>query len=225
MIAGLFFYQKRDPVSEGQLLPEQFEIKTGQESTPDLPKDLTVPEDHGKIQETMESGELNENDKRKWTAFTEVLRLKNDNDPRIDRDLKSLSPELHQKLTEAYHRLQKEDRNGRGLVAFLIARDLKTIKDAEFLKSIYLESPCLGFQSCELAAQDDPHLSGINQTSLNYPQIAGLYQLEKRLQNFPDLLEDPEMRRQISEILREARQFPADAVQNKAKQIQNQWGL
>jgi len=225
LFAGLFFVKGRKATPEkiSQLKPSQLDFTQGnqiQEAKPVGPAVKTeIP------QKVEQVGSLAGEDQKKWKSFIEILRSKNDNDPRIDQELKDLSPEMHLKLREAYQTLPKEDRNGRGLVAFLISRDLKTVEDAEFLKTIYQESPCLGFQNCETEMQEEPHLSSINQTSLNYPQVAGLYQLERRLGSQADLLKDPEMRKQISEILREARQFPADSVQKKAEKIQKQYGL
>ena len=124
-----------------------------------------------------------------------VVKSKNDNDPRINTELKSLSPDVHQALYAKYKAFPAEDRNNRGLVVFLIARDLKSVADLDFLKKVYAESPCLSLEDCKNVGSDDAHFSGTNQTTMNYPQFAGLYQLEKQLEGRRDLLKDPVFKR------------------------------
>lgn len=226
MITGLFLLW---PSSKHQLAtepskPSHYDFTSGnhpekkslQEApNPQLPKPSKL------VAKSLISAE----DQKKWQLFQAAIESKNDNDPRIDSDLADLSPEMHENLRQAYEALAAENRNGRGLVAFLIARDLKSPEDVDFLKKIYQESPCLSFSNCATEAPPDPHLDGINQTSLNYPQLAGLYQLERKLEAQPEMLGNAEMRARLSAMLREARQFPADAVQKRAEQIQSRYGL
>ncbi len=162
---------------------------------------------------------LSVEDKKRYDVFEQILVSKNDNDPRMDSELGKLSPELHRALRDRYQTLAVENRNGRGAIAFLIARDLQSVADVDFLKSIYQESPCLGFKNCAVAEPQDPHMSGIQQTSLDYPQLAALYQLDRRLDADPTLAKNPEFRKAILDLIREARQFPSNAVQARAEQI------
>ncbi len=162
---------------------------------------------------------LSGEDKKKFETFEQILSSKNDNDPRMDSELSNLSPQMHQALRDRYQTLAAENRNGRGTVAFLIARDLQSVTDLDFLKSIYQESPCLGFRSCSVADPQDPHFSGVNQTSLEYPQLVTLYQLDRQLDADPSLAKNPEFRKALSDLVREARQFPSAAVQQKANDL------
>lgn len=228
-IAGLFLFwpnKQVDQTNPSELKPSQLDFSTSNQiQPPSYPGDQANSE-RELPKQIIESQSLPSQDQEKWQSLVEILASKNDNDPRIDSELKVLSAELHDKLRKTYHELPKEDRNGRGMMVFLIARDLKIPEDAEFLKTIYQERPCLSFENCEASSGgQDPHLSGLDQTSLNYPQIAGLYQLEKRLERDPQILQVFAIRRQLSEALREARQFPSDAVQKKAEQIQKKYNL
>ena len=116
-----------------------------------------------------------------WQELQEIITSKNDNDPRLDQDFKILSEELHYLLIQKYSEIPEEDRNQRGLIVFLISRDLKYLEDLKFLKNIFKENPCLSLNNCNVLDSTDPHHSGIEQSSLNYPQLSALYQLEKQL--------------------------------------------
>ncbi|MEZ0391170.1 MAG: hypothetical protein ACAH59_03070 [Pseudobdellovibrionaceae bacterium] len=218
LVAGLFFFGTE---KKPELKPSKIDFK---ESNRPIEKVESSPANQAPFQ-WPEDNSLNSEDQKKWDILTEILESKNDNDPRLDQELRHLSPQMHQKLRKAYDLLSLESRNERGTIAFLLARDLQTLEDAEFITEIYQEKPCLGFQDCTKEDGTDPHLEGINQTSLNYPQLAALYQLGKRLESNLELLKNPEMKKQISDLLREARQFPAAAVQKRAEDIQKQFGL
>lgn len=164
-------------------------------------------------------------DQSKWDSVQEIIDSKNDNDPRIDNELRNLSPKMHQALTEKYLELAEENRNGRGLVAFLIARDLKDENDANFLKSVFEESPCTSFEKCSSTSSHDVHQSGMEQVSLNYPQMAILYQVESKLTKDPSLLQNPDQKSYFSRVVGAAEQFPVEIVQNKAIAIKNKFGL
>jgi hypothetical protein len=223
LIAGLFYFQRstRSEQSSPRLKPSQMDFsKSNQLPAAPLQKPTTQQQ-----VELSQANPLKAEDEKKWKAFEEILNSKNDNDPRVDEELRHLSPQMHDNLRKAYSHLPPENRNGRGFIAFLIARDLKDSNDVQFLQEIYQEPPCQSLQNCAEAAAADPHFDGINATSLNYPQLASLYQLQKRLEADPSVLESPEMRNSISQTLREARQFPSSAVQNRAQQIQEKFGL
>lgn len=163
---------------------------------------------------------LSSGDQKKWKLIEELLLSKNDNDPRVDQELLNISDELKAKIESAYQSLPMENRNGRGFLAFLISRDLKTDKDIQFLKSIFEEKACLSLSDCGSSSQEDPHLDSINNVSLNYPQMAALYQLQKRIENDPSLLNQPSLRQEIDLLLREARQFPAQGIAKRVEDIE-----
>lgn len=151
----------------------------------------------------------------------EILLKKHDNDPRIDSDLKDLSPESRRALHQFYHELPAEDRNGRGLVVLLISRDPQLPEDYEFLQSIYQENPCLSLADCNQVQTQDPHLSGVNSTSLVYPQMVALYQIEKKLRGKSSM--NPVQAQQIQQVVRQAENFAVPSVQDKANEIQSRF--
>jgi hypothetical protein len=158
-------------------------------------------------------------------VFEEILKSNNDNDPRLDSVLRQLSPETRSALYERYGKLKPEDRDGRGLIVFLIARDLSYASDVEFLAKVYQEQPCLSLGDCKNTGSDDPHFSGVNETTLNYPQFAGLFQLESQLAMRPRLLQNPEFKSQLEYLLKQAESFPVPAIADKAAEIRKRFGL
>ncbi len=159
-------------------------------------------------------------EKKSWKTFQEILLSKNDNDPRLDSDLKNLSPALHQALLAKYSSLPMESRSERGLIVFLVARDLQSPDDLKFLKSIYDESPCLSLANCGTRTESDPHISGIDDTSANYPQLTALFQLDQLLTTKPGILMDPNMKDHFRAVIEQALKFPVPAIQQKAAEIQ-----
>jgi hypothetical protein len=162
---------------------------------------------------------LSEPELKKWLVFQEIMKSKNDNDPRLDRDLNELTPGLRQALRQKYSQLPPESRNERGLIAYLVARDLRTVEDLDFLKSVFEEAPCLSLENCTVRSNSEAHLSGIDQTSMNYPQLAPLYQLEKQIEKNPERFQDSKMKDHLRALLGQAKQFGVPIVRNKADEI------
>jgi hypothetical protein len=117
---------------------------------------------------------------RKLEILKKVLASKNDNDPRLDSEFKNLSPAMKERLQQYYGELPKEQLNSRGTVAFLLGREAKPGKDAQFLASIVGENPCRSLNRCEsdpVAHSADPDVS--NDLTLAYPQVVALRGLLK----------------------------------------------
>jgi hypothetical protein len=224
LLTGLFFYSSSRQKAKDALKPSDVNFTTG--NYPISAKQSVILSNQSIQAVAIAPAKvLPPEDQKKWEVFQDVVNSKNDNDPRLDRDLRVLSPEMHLNLQSAYETLPAENRNARGLIAFLIARDLKSAADLEFLRKIYQESPCLSVDNCTVASAPDPHFDGVNQTSLNYPQLAALYQLERKLEGQPDLLRNPEIKNLLTNLLRDARQFPSEAIQKRAEAIRSRYGL
>lgn len=228
LIAGLFLFARKlaAPPPAEISNPDQLDFRDSN-TLPAAPETAaeTAPEAAPAVPPAEPPSTLTAEESRAWQSFESVLASHNDNDPRLDRDLKSLTPALRAALAVRYQTIPAEERNARGLVVFLIARDLRTADGAEFLKKVYQEEPCLSLDDCSKTGQEDPHFSGANQTTMNYPQLAGLFQIEKQLSERPELLRDPAMRAEILDVLKNAENFPVPAVQNKARAIRRKYGL
>lgn len=173
------------------------------------------------IQPSTSNFELSQNDLQQWQVIEEVLISRNDNDLRVDSELKSISANLKERIKDEYHRLPMENRNGRGFLVFLIARDMKSAKDVEFMKSVFEEKPCLSLGDCGSIAEENPHLDSINNVSLNYPQMAILFQLKRKLEAEPSVADKELLRQEIEQLLREARQFPSPGIESRVSEIED----
>ncbi len=205
-------FQKNDVIS-----------KTEKSDPQNLSKESSAVEN-----ETLSSviGNLNSEDRNKWNAFENILKTKNDNDPHVDKELKSTSPTLHEALFLKYNSMPSEDRSGKGLIVYLIARDIKSEEDVQFLKKIYQEKPCLSLSDCSSLAQDeDSHHASTTQTTLLYPQFTALYVIAKELKDKPELLNDVKYRNGVIQIITLAENFPVSSIQNKAREIKQKYNL
>lgn len=160
--------------------------------------------------------------REKIKILHEILESRNDNDPRIDRELKGLSKEAKSALKEEYTALRKEDRNGRGTIAFLIGREIDGEADLEFLRQILAEAPCLSLADCgrdmTAARGADAHQDAGIETTLAYPQIVVLHSLNRFLELGGREL-TPALRDAAWKIIEEARHSPVPLLARKAAEL------
>lgn len=119
-------------------------------------------------------------------VLDEILATKNDNDPRMDTELRGLSPTSKRMMEDRYRSLAPEKRNERGTVAFLVGREISSADDVAFMEGILSESPCLSLGDCsrEDKNMDDEHLhpeTGLA-VSLAYPQMVALHSIESQIE-------------------------------------------
>jgi hypothetical protein len=229
LTAGLFYFWSRPSATKtGQpLKPSQLDLSA------DNPfhENLNPPPQSDSAASAQESNsasvpaELTEKELPAWKTLDEIIKSKNDNDPRMDRELSHLSAGFHKALYKKYASFKPEARNERGTIVFLVARDLKDPADLDFLQSVYQESPCLNMGDCTASPEADPQDIGAQQTTLNYPQLAGLFQLDQQISKHPEFLKDPSFRAGIYSLLKTAENFPAPQVHQKAQQIREKYGL
>ncbi len=202
--------------SDSNLLPSSILINANNktETSPSIKKTTSI-HDHFSITEQSQ-----------WAAFEDILKNKNDNDPRLDQVLKKLSSRFREALYEKYVQLPQEDHSRRGLVVYLITRENSSIEDLQFLKKIYQDPPCLSMADCKTAEiNQDPHHSSVDQTTLVYEQLSGLYLIERQISQNPKLLDDAASRSGYIQILAQAESYPITAVHEKARAIRTKYGL
>lgn len=169
---------------------------------------------------------LSKEDEAKLQVVQDIMRSKNDNDPRFNNELKNLSPSLKLALAEEYLELSAEKRNEKGTLVFLVSREIKSIEDTELLKKIYEEAPCLSMEDCkQLPTSRDPHHANTEEISLNYPQLVALFQIESQLASGNPIFQDPRMRQEIKSTLEKAMSFGVPRVKNKAQEIIEKYSL
>lgn len=231
LLAALFFLKPQKTDVLGQKMTEAPALKPSQldfakSNMPEtagvqrFPSEKNEKDKINKKNEVWATGEsLTGEDAEKWQALRSVIESKNDNDPRLDRELKHMSEAVHKTMREAYQKMAMEDRNERGTLVFLLTRDLKSSEDLQFLKSVYEEQACTSFESCNQVPSEDAHLSAIDEASLSYPQRAGLYQLASVVEKHPEYMRDPKFRDEIRAVLDSAVNFPVPLVQKKAQEL------
>ena len=122
---------------------------------------------------------LSTSDMAKLKTLDEILDSRFDNDPRMDTELKDLSPALKERLRSKYSEIPSEKRNDRGTIVFLLGREINTTKDVEFLQEVLAERPCLGLESCSQDMRTSgSHAEGGLEVTLAYPQVVALKSME-----------------------------------------------
>lgn len=118
-------------------------------------------------------------------TLDQVLASKNDNDPRLDGELRTLSEDSKRLFRARYGALAREARNERGTVVFLLGRNLAKVADVEFLSEVLAEEPCLGLASCSEppapSKHDHEHIASADEVTLAYPQLVALKAAESAL--------------------------------------------
>jgi hypothetical protein len=157
-------------------------------------------------------------------VLDEVLAAKNDNDPRLDSELRGLSPTSKRMMEDRYRSLAPEKRNERGTIAFLVGREIASADDVAFMGGILSEPPCLSLGDCsrEDKNTDDGHLNAETgaAVSLAYPQLVALHSIEgqiERAEKGARLGYLGDIRRVIDEAIRS----PIPNVADKARALQS----
>lgn len=154
-------------------------------------------------------------------VLDEVLRSRNDNDPRLDTEFRNLSSADKAALRAHYTELKAEDRNGRGTVVFLLGRELSEPADVAFLAEVLREKPCLSLADCSTDPRSggDPHAESGMGTTLAYPQHVALASFERTLREHPERLKDPAFLEEVRRAVREGRASPVPAIARKAEDL------
>ena len=166
---------------------------------------------------TQQGTPLDLTDQRKIALVTEILKSKNDNDPRMDTELRDLSPAAKAVLQKKYSEIEPEKRNARGTMVFLLGREIKDASELGFFKSVLQEKPCLSLENCEKApgghSGEEEHLEAINETTANYPQLLAVRALAHRANDLVDTgQEGSPLYTAILATLKEALQSPNPKV-------------
>jgi hypothetical protein len=124
---------------------------------------------------------------KKLEILNEIFKSKNDNDPRMDQDLKNLSTVDKVVLKEKYNQLPVESRNERGTIIFLLGRNINANEDLSFLDQVFSESKCMSLENCTKTSDESnsSEHTGSTETTLAYPQIVALKALENYLAQNP----------------------------------------
>lgn len=115
----------------------------------------------------------------KLQVLEDILRSRNDNDPRLDQDFNALSDEAKSLFRKKYRELPPERRNELGTIVYLLGKNLRTAEDWKFLNQVAAEPPCLSLADCSRSTDD-------NAVTLAYPALVALKQAQRVLAETPD---------------------------------------
>jgi hypothetical protein len=162
---------------------------------------------------------------RKIKILDDILTSQNDNDPRLDSEFRSLTPEDKAALRARYRTLSAEERNGRGTIVFLLGREIRSIGDVQFLAEVLLEKPCLSLANCSQdagsASGEQAHLEGAVNISLAYPELVSLRAIEKLLTKMTSgaLPSESSLREELTRVLQSATHSAVPVVARKATEL------
>jgi len=164
---------------------------------------------------------LPEAEQKKITILNEILLSKNDNDLRMDTELRDFTPAAKRVLEKRYSGTAPEKRNERGTYVFLMGREIKDGADVEFFKSVLMEKPCLSLENCDRAPEgqsgEEEHLGAINETTSNYPQLVAIRALLHKAQELMEAgKESDPLFASLLQTIREIRVSPNPRVVEEA---------
>ena len=148
----------------------------------------------------------------------EILKSKDDNDPRLDSAFNQLSPETKRLFREEYRKTAPERRNERGTIVYLLGRNLASAEDWAFMRAVAGEPPCLSLADCSQAMKPTDEYLGAIEVSLAYPALVALEQA-KRVLAQKGL--SPFQAREARSVVQAAAQSAAPIVARKAAEITN----
>jgi hypothetical protein len=115
----------------------------------------------------------------KLGLLEEILRSRNDNDPRLDSAFNALSPSSKALFREKYRSLPPESRNERGTIVFLLGENASSDADWAFLREVAAEPPCLSLADCARKPRTSSEEASGDEVTLAYPSLVALKSAER----------------------------------------------
>lgn len=189
-----------------------------------IAEEVVVPAENQKLPASVprEVSKYSASTLKKISTLKEILASKNDNDPRMDTEFKNLSDEEKDALVGMYQDTKPENLNDKGTIAFLIGRDMTRPEDAEFLKNILSEEPCLSLENCGITnGQSDPHMDSVNNVTLNYPQVVALNRIKAYVETHNPQNSNPSILNNLMDAIKIGQNSKIPMVQSRSKDIAN----
>lgn len=136
----------------------------------------------------------------KVATLDRVLKDQRDNDPRIDGELSKLNQKERLDFRAKYRSLKRESLRGRGLIVYLLGRNIETQGDLDFLKEVLDERNCLSLKNCAITDQETLSAPAMA-TRLAFPKLMAIAALKEKLRS----RQSPKMHMAIEDVLRDAR--------------------
>ncbi len=208
LLLAAFFFQKKTlvPIEVPSPATEATEAKTNSATSSPSASSIATSED-----------------KNKLILLEAILKSRNDNDPRLDTEFKTLSAGAAALLREKYQSLPLEQRNERGTIAFLLGRNIQNEADLEFFRGVVQEKACRSLKDCnedpQRAEGDTLHSEAGSDVTLAYPQLVALKSLERILAAG----EKHPLFQKTLETVQAASQSPIDKVSHLAKSLEDRF--
>jgi hypothetical protein len=136
----------------------------------------------------------------KVATLNQVLKDQADNDPRVDKELSRLNQKERLDFRAKYRSLKPEALKNRGLIVYLLGRNIETQGDLDFMAEVLNERSCLSLENCERT--DQKTLSERTfAIQLAFPKLMAVTALKAKLKLRPS----KKMRKAIENILESAR--------------------
>jgi hypothetical protein len=156
----------------------------------------------------------------KLKVLSEIMTSKNDNDPRLDADLKNLSDADKIALKDFYKSLKSESLNERGTVVFLMGRSIQGSEDLDYMKDILAEEPCMSLDNCTAKnVAKDTHLDSMDETTMSYPQQVALESISRYTQAHPTNELSSDEKLHLIQAIQEAKRSPIYSISHKADDL------
>ncbi len=157
----------------------------------------------------------------KVALLREILASRNDNDPRLDTELRVLDEQTKSELRQEYLYMEKEKLNQRGTIVFLLGRNLASPADFDFFESVIDEPACRSLEKCtrdEVRPADAEHLhhEAGTEITLAYPQVVAIKAAETFLRNQTS---SHPLHSQARELVEKAKKSPIEPVRGIAEGI------
>ncbi len=156
----------------------------------------------------------------KLKTLDEILRSKNDNDPRLDTDFKSLSIETKRLFRKKYSETPRERVNARGTIVYLLGGgNLSTAEDLAFLREVAAEPPCLSLSDCAKKPAPGGEEEAGDEVTLAYPSLVALKQAQHALESASALSTSSPTTKNAMGVLEVGRKSPVRAVSRLAERL------
>jgi hypothetical protein len=160
----------------------------------------------------------------KLKTLDEILRSKNDNDSRLDRDFNDLSSETKRLFRAKYHGIPAERRNERGTVVYLLGRNLREPEDWAFLREVAAEPACLSLSDCSKkpAPGGDEEAAG-DEVTLAYTSLVALKQAQHALESSRAISTSGAAAKEAMGVIEVGRKSPVRAVSRMAEKLEKRF--
>ena len=145
----------------------------------DAPRTETAPQDTAPSKPGSSPRASLEGSSDKVRLLEEILNGRDDNDPRLDSSFNSLPSAVRLRFQQKYRSLPPESLNQRGIIVYLLGKNIADASDWAFLREVAAEPPCLSLADCSKAASGDG--SAGDAVTLAYPSLVALKQAERLL--------------------------------------------